>query len=397
MASSKKQKPVKTFVMQISVIYNPFRAENAENETCTEQSAVNILGEMLNDTPERRDRNCSDFVACSGVPQTWALYFGTAFTGLTSLVGVTVNAIALVLVLHTVIHREKQRRRKVTAQKVFVLNLIVVDLLYCAVAMPFFFVTYITAEEPLGCTVGAFIRYVLNVAEFSFLSIIAFEKCYGILKASRHLFTLHQAIYFCVVYWIICISLQIFNAYKLGFGFNTCMFRCDILDMRMGRVLVFVLEGMLPMSLLIASYWMVLLHVLQHRRKQPVTCSTHEQRKVSRRTGRAVRSLFQHMYLVTVLPATLYNILDVYGKQRELGILCYCPLWMLFIINPMTFVFSDKQNKKTFQYFYHRLTKRKSAGDKSPRRNTFLFTVSSAGYHSSRDTKREDNICNNDV
>lgn len=61
------------------------------------------------------------------------------------------------------------------------------------------------------------------------------------------------------------------------------------------------------------------------------------------------------MYVLCVVPVCVYNVVDVTGQYKELGILTACPYWSLFIINTCTFVFDNRQYRRAFALFLHRL------------------------------------------
>ncbi|XP_069980088.1 uncharacterized protein [Penaeus vannamei] len=299
---------------------------------------------------------------CQGVPETWALYLGVTFTGTVSVSGAVLNLLALGVFIQQARERPCLRLVDFTSDTILMVNLVLVDLLYCLVAMPSLLATYLLPVEyhdlrrveeeeeeeaaPPFCEVTGLLRYIMNSAEINTISLISLERCHGILNRSRsHLLSSGQAIGCCVFVWILSTILQLAILPSLKFGFNACMYKCDFLAMGWARVLVFLAEGVGPVVILLVAYWLVICHVLRHNfYGLPVTCSVQEQRKVAKRTRRAVCCLVRYMgvYSLTILPVCLYNVLDTRGMYKELGILIYCPYWSLFIVNTWIHLADDK-------------------------------------------------------
>ncbi|XP_047471179.1 uncharacterized protein LOC125026642 [Penaeus chinensis] len=294
---------------------------------------------------------------CQGVPEAWALHLGMAFTGTVAVSGAVLNLLALAVFIQQARERPCRRLVEFTSDKILMLNLVLVDFLYCLVAMPSLLATYLLpveyhslhqgeAEKPVPfCKITGLLRYIMNSAEINTISLISLERCHGILKRS-HLLSSRQAIGCCVFVWILSTVLQLAILPSLKFGFNECMFKCDFLAMGWARVLVFLAEGVGPVVILVVAYWLVICHVLrQNFYGLPVTCSVQEQRKVARRTRRVVCCLVRYMglYSASIIPVCIYNILDTRGMYKELGILIYCPYWSLFVANTWMYLADDKE------------------------------------------------------
>lgn len=111
-------------------------------------------------------------------PSPWALNMAIASGLAVSLIGGLGNLVAVAVLLQQTMTRRTLRVLKVTADSVLVLQLAVVDLLYCTVTLPLCVASYLQGEEMPGplCAFAGFFRILNGNVEFNTLGLVALER-----------------------------------------------------------------------------------------------------------------------------------------------------------------------------------------------------------------------------
>lgn len=115
--------------------------------------------------------------SCSGDPQPWARYIAVAMTSTTALVGTILNLLALLVFVQQARTKPFYRLIKFSSDRILVVNLVLVDLSYCIVVLPFTGFFYIWPhEDSSACIFSGISKYTVSVAEILTISLIALER-----------------------------------------------------------------------------------------------------------------------------------------------------------------------------------------------------------------------------
>ena len=136
----------------------------------------------------------------------------------------------------------------------FVLNLALVDLLYCVICMPSYVFAFLRTYWPFGqtyCQIVMALILVLAHANWFSLGLIAITRCLGLTRkgfwedfCSYRNITL--AIYVAVWIWVLLINIPLYIEKSLTFGFSCQMGKCDIIPTGMDSTLPETVNAIFP-------------------------------------------------------------------------------------------------------------------------------------------------------
>ncbi|XP_047471190.1 uncharacterized protein LOC125026655 [Penaeus chinensis] len=228
----------------------------------------------------------------------WALNMAIISGLAVSLIGGLGNLVAVTVLVQQAMTRRTLRILKVTADSVLVLQLAVVDLLYCTVSLPLSVASYLHGEEMPGplCAFAGFFRLLNANVEFNTLGLVALQRSYHIYRGRSRgeAFSLGRTRLYCVAVWI------------LGAAFQLPGIAMQIL----GR------------SAFLARRY--------------------------RSAGRSVLGL-TIMYCVCILPMAVYNIVDESGYYKDIGIVLNCLYWIQYAANTAIYGYTNRGFNKAFR------------------------------------------------
>ncbi|XP_063586197.1 protein trapped in endoderm-1-like [Penaeus indicus] len=294
------------------------------------------------------------------LPSPWARNMAIISGLAVSLIGGLGNLVAVTVLVQQAMTRRTQRVLKVTADSVLVLQLAVVDLLYCTVSLPLSVASYLHGEEVPGplCAFAGFFRLLNANVEFNTLGLVALERSYHIYRgrSGGGVFTLGRTRGYCVALWFLGFAFQLPGISMKKYGFNPLTYKCDLLFTSPGvRGLLVGLEVMLPLVILMASYVAILRRV---RRSKALLAGFSTSKEASGRSaflarryrsaGRSVLGL-TILYFVCILPMAVYNIVDENGYYKDIGIVLNCLYWIQYAANTAIYAFTNSRFNKAFR------------------------------------------------
>ncbi|XP_037784455.1 protein trapped in endoderm-1-like isoform X2 [Penaeus monodon] len=294
------------------------------------------------------------------LPSPWALNMAIVSGLAVSLIGGLGNLVVVTVLVQQAMTRRTLRVLKVTADSVLVLQLAVVDLLYCTVSLPLCVASYLQGEEMPGtlCAFAGFFRLLNGNVEFNTLGLVALERSYHIYRgrSGGGVFSLGRTRMYCVVLWTLGFAFQLPGISMKKYGFNPLTYKCDLLiTSPRFRGLLVGLEIMLPMVILIASYVAILRRV---RKSKALLAGFSTSKDASGRSaflarryrsaGRSVLGL-TILYCVCILPMAVYNIVDENGYYKDIGIVLNCLYWIQYAANTAIYGFTNNRFNKAFR------------------------------------------------
>ncbi|XP_042216195.1 N-arachidonyl glycine receptor-like [Homarus americanus] len=299
-------------------------------------------------------------------PALWALILGVCMAGAVALVGGVCNLGAIVVLLKEGSRRRPGRPLVVVADTILLIQLAVVDLLYCSITLPIIMVTYLR-PEPLPytfCATAGFIRIANANVEFNTLGLVAIERFYHI-KRGRSvgggLFSVKLTRLYCLCLWAVGVLFQVPFVATGQYGFNQWTYKCDLIIGRVTRVVMVLGEVLLPLLVILGCYIAILYRVRHSKTLLAKYMDGHESKRglggqpigLMRRYKAASRSLLGIvvMYLVCILPVSVYNIVGQDGSWKEAGIILYSIYWLQYIANTIIYVMSNIRYRVALRVF----------------------------------------------
>ncbi|XP_042891455.1 protein trapped in endoderm-1-like [Penaeus japonicus] len=322
------------------------------------EDSTHTVASLLADTHNMSTRPGCD--SGPSLPTAWSLQMAIVFGGAVSLIGGLGNLVAVVVLVQQTMTRRSQRILKVTADSVLVLQLAVVDLLYCTVSLPLCVVSYVRGKEMLEplCDFAGFFRLFIANVEFNTLGLVALERSYHIYRGRRSaggVFSVRRTRMYCVVLWVLGFAFQLPGISMDKYGFNFMTYKCDLLITAPAvRGLLVGLEVMLPLIVLLTSYFAI------HRRvkKSKALLDGFSSKKCDSRSalltrrhrsaGRSVLGL-TILYCVCILPMAVHNIVDENGYYKEIGIVLNCLYWIQYAANTVIYAFTNNRFNKAIR------------------------------------------------
>ncbi|KAK4304385.1 hypothetical protein Pmani_023654, partial [Petrolisthes manimaculis] len=134
--------------------FNPIDEQHNQHNNSSSGCNNTINTTSLSPQPLSSPPSSMTFAVCTGRPQLWALYVGIASTSIISILGTVLNLIALVVFIQQARMQPTHRLVRFSPDKVLLVNLVVVDLLYCTVSLPMLMLTYSWQGVGVGVGVG---------------------------------------------------------------------------------------------------------------------------------------------------------------------------------------------------------------------------------------------------
>ncbi|XP_071536995.1 protein trapped in endoderm-1-like [Panulirus ornatus] len=313
-------------------------------------------------------------------PAPWAMKIGLSIAGMVAVTGGVCNFGAVAVLVKEASTKQCRRMVSVTSDTMLILQLAMVDLLYCSVSLPLMMVTSLSSVPPphVLCVAAAFIRIINANVEFNTLGLVAVERFYHIKRGhkSSGLFSVRLTKLYCSGVWVVGVCLQLPILATGQYGFNRSTYKCDIMVSEQVRWLVVLIECLLPLAVILISYVAILRQVRHSRALLAKYMDSQDTRsggqaaRLLRRYKVASRSLLGLviLYLVCILPVALYNIIGQDGQWKELGILLYCLYWLQYVANTIIYVMSSARYRMALRVFL---------------RGIFMFHSTSKRSHSS--------------
>ncbi|XP_045625580.1 P2Y purinoceptor 2 [Procambarus clarkii] len=296
-------------------------------------------------------------------PAVWALTLGLVMGGLVAVSGSVCNLGAVAVLLKEASRRRSRQLMVVTADSILLLQLAVVDLLYCSVTLPLLMATYLQPQfhPPAFCAAAGFIRIANSNVEFNTLGLVALERFYNIKRgrSSGGLFSVRLTRLYCSGLWVLALGFQLPFIRTGQYGFNERTHRCDIMVGWWTRCALVMGEAVLPLAVILTCYLAILRQVRRSKALMAKYMDGHHPRSsgeeggLVRRYRVASRTLLGLviLYAVCILPIVVLNIAGEFGRWKEVGIVFHCFYWLQYIANTLIYVMSNVRYRMALRGF----------------------------------------------
>ncbi|XP_064112851.1 protein trapped in endoderm-1-like isoform X2 [Macrobrachium nipponense] len=296
---------------------------------------------------------------------------------LTSVLAIIIAVLGFVGNLLTILALPYSKRLK-NAATCFVVNLAVVEGLFCVTILPMsaaHLFSLFFADEKLfsseGCSVFVFLRYVIIQTELLSIAAIAINRCLLIADPDKHrkVFTIPKSIAMIVMIWVVSAAIMLIPLLRVygEFTYNYTTKECDFSDSKESggegpRKLFLAIGFLLPCAVIIISYSYIFYKARRStgkvkrtksdallKAKGSIKSSTEVRtgpadglRKRDIRIARTIGGIFL-AFIICCTPVSLAHYFDNKYHNLTLLLLLHPVYWTQYCINIFIYVFMNKQ------------------------------------------------------
>ncbi|XP_066986760.1 protein trapped in endoderm-1-like [Macrobrachium rosenbergii] len=306
---------------------------------------------------------------------------------LTSVLAIIIAVLGFVGNLLTILALPHSKRLK-NAATCFVVNLAVVEGLFCVTILPMsaahLFSLYFSNEKLFsseGCSVFVFLRYVIIQTELLSIAAIAINRCLLIAAPDKHrkIFTVPKTVAIIVMIWVVSAAVMLIPLLRVygEFTYNNKTKECDFGDSKERggsgpRKLFLALGFLLPCAVIIASYSYIFYKARRSTARMDQTKagallkgsikSSAEVRRTGPadglrkrdiRVARTIGGIFL-AFIICCTPVSLAHYFDSKFHNLTLLLLLHPVYWAQYCINIFIYVFMNKQYRDAYVNYISR-------------------------------------------
>lgn len=278
------------------------------------------------------------------------------------IVTLVVGILGNFLVVFSIASRRRRRRKRLTANDIFILNLAISDLMLLLIFIPFSLYIHLANFQPTmfvcKCT-APIITVALGGIVYT-LTAMAVVRCLVITQPFRQECTIKHATIIVVVIWVLSIALSIPKIYFAKPFRQRCLIRWQSLSQQRTYTLtLFVLRFAIPFCLMVISYIKIAIALLKTQAPRFAADSSGNIRDVTNRRENieVIKTLviISVLFFALMLPYRITRLMIVFGHKDILTVNFYKLTAILTIahscVNPIiygTFMKNFGQDYKRF-------------------------------------------------